>query len=490
MFEELTFVWKIRNFSLCFHKNGEKLISPVFTTEKFGGSQWNLQLYPKGYREEDEGYISFFLGKENNDLYSEVNTVSYDLAIVGMTDSNKDLATRTIENHTFEKGERLGVPKFLKLSTLNNELKNGVEDILVVRCRIFSSDTQKRLPDCEACTEIGVDQASFLWELKFQDNSKKEASTKIEFSTKSIYILELRVIADKVKISIHQNEEDSVSSKFIKGKLSIITVKGKVTMSATDNHFFQANVKNEVWEFPLFIPSKLINPGKYIKDDPFILLCEFFASDRVVSESIASSKDNYCSNTDICPNLLREFKNMLHDKIYSDVKLKTDDDVLNAHRSVLAARSAVFAAMFHQDMIESQTSTVEIFDVDSDTLKSFLEFIYTGKVEDIDYAMAKELLLVADKYQVLTLKEKCVSFLESVISFKTVFEVLSLADLISHKYLKKTAMNFVATNSKILFISPEWLNLIQNNVKLAGEIVSNISANFSKAPKNITGNRN
>ena len=36
--------------------------------------------------------------------------------------------------------------------------------------------------------------------------------------------------------------------------------------------------------------------------------------------------------------------------------------------------------MFDQQMIESETAEVNILDVDSDTLKILLEFIYTGKV--------------------------------------------------------------------------------------------------------------
>ena len=44
------------------------------------------------------------------------------------------------------------------------------------------------------------------------------------------------------------------------------------------------------------------------------------------------------------------------------------------------SRSAVFDRMFDQNMKEAQTGTVDIVDVDPDTLKRMLEFIYTGKV--------------------------------------------------------------------------------------------------------------
>ena len=44
------------------------------------------------------------------------------------------------------------------------------------------------------------------------------------------------------------------------------------------------------------------------------------------------------------------------------------------------SRSAVFDRMLDQDMMETQTGEVDIFDVDPETLKRMLEFIYTGQV--------------------------------------------------------------------------------------------------------------
>ena len=43
-------------------------------------------------------------------------------------------------------------------------------------------------------------------------------------------------------------------------------------------------------------------------------------------------------------------------------------------------RSVVFDSMLDHDMKESQTAEVDILDVDPDTLKQMLEFIYTGQV--------------------------------------------------------------------------------------------------------------
>ena len=43
-------------------------------------------------------------------------------------------------------------------------------------------------------------------------------------------------------------------------------------------------------------------------------------------------------------------------------------------------RSAVFDRMLDQNMVEAQKGEVDIVDVDPDTLKQMLEFVYTGQV--------------------------------------------------------------------------------------------------------------
>ena len=46
----------------------------------------------------------------------------------------------------------------------------------------------------------------------------------------------------------------------------------------------------------------------------------------------------------------------------------------------LLSRSAVFDIMLDQNMRESQVGEVDILDMEPETLKQMLEFIYTGQV--------------------------------------------------------------------------------------------------------------
>jgi len=93
------------------------------------------------------------------------------------------------------------------------------------------------------------------------------------------------------------------------------------------------------------------------------------------------------------------------DKNMTDVEFLVGEESFGAHRSLLSARSPVFAAMFSSGMKEVETGRVRIEDVDSDIFQHFLKFLYTGIFDSS--SMDEELFAVADKYQVETLMELC-----------------------------------------------------------------------------------
>lgn len=89
----------------------------------------------------------------------------------------------------------------------------------------------------------------------------------------------------------------------------------------------------------------------------------------------------------------------------TDVEFVVGGMIFGAHRSLLSARSPVFAAMFASRMKEAETGQVRIEDVDPTTFQQFLKFLYTGTFESS--SMDRELFIVADKYRVETLMEMC-----------------------------------------------------------------------------------
>ena len=117
---------------------------------------------------------------------------------------------------------------------------------------------------------------------------------------------------------------------------------------------------------------------------------------EIVQEYLYRPMDQRCQ---------REIWSAVQDKLYTDVELVVGDKTFHAHRVILATRSPVFAAMFSADMVESRTGRVFINDTKPDVFQCFLEFLYTGILPN--GADQPELFLIADKYQVVTLKDLC-----------------------------------------------------------------------------------
>ncbi len=106
-------------------------------------------------------------------------------------------------------------------------------------------------------------------------------------------------------------------------------------------------------------------------------------------------------------------------KQLTDVEFQVEGESFAAHRSLLSARSSVFTAMFDSGMKELHTGKVQIDDVDPDTFRCFLEFLYTGMLESSS-VISEKLFAVADKYGVETLINLCRS---------TTLQPVSMADM-------------------------------------------------------------
>ncbi|KAK6939942.1 BTB/POZ domain [Dillenia turbinata] len=79
---------------------------------------------------------------------------------------------------------------------------------------------------------------------------------------------------------------------------------------------------------------------------------------------------------------------------------------IHAHKAVLANRSPVFRAMLENQMEEALSGTIKISDVSHDVLRAFVNYLYTAEA-CLDVKMARDLLEMAEKYQVEHLKAYC-----------------------------------------------------------------------------------
>lgn len=95
-----------------------------------------------------------------------------------------------------------------------------------------------------------------------------------------------------------------------------------------------------------------------------------------------------------------------------DISLVVGEMTIPAHRSVLAASSPYFLAMFSANMKESFSNVVEMKDVQPDIMKNLIDFVYTGKLDLIDSENVEILLQHATLLQLEKARKICCDFLE------------------------------------------------------------------------------
>ena len=133
---------------------------------------------------------------------------------------------------------------------------------------------------------------------------------------------------------------------------------------------------------------------------------------------------------------------------------------------MLTVSSQVLAAMFQHDLKESQSRVVEVVDILPDVFEQVLQYLYTGKVKEMD-KLAVDLLEAADKYQIDTLKKECGLSLAENLAVDNAAKVLVLAHLHSCSELFEEALDFMAGNAKAVCSRPDWMELIKKYPELA-----------------------
>eukprot|EP00929_Paragymnodinium_shiwhaense_P044047 TRINITY_DN2259_c0_g2_i1.p1 TRINITY_DN2259_c0_g2~~TRINITY_DN2259_c0_g2_i1.p1 ORF type:complete len:398 (-),score=62.45 TRINITY_DN2259_c0_g2_i1:539-1672(-) len=88
--------------------------------------------------------------------------------------------------------------------------------------------------------------------------------------------------------------------------------------------------------------------------------------------------------------VLQRLNKLFMDEESKDVTFKLADGEQRAHRLILQSASDVFKGMFGQDMREKQQGVVNLPEVDTSSMRVFLRLIYTGHIDESDFAQPEE----------------------------------------------------------------------------------------------------
>ncbi|GFS57593.1 BTB and MATH domain-containing protein 42 [Nephila pilipes] len=497
----VTFLWNIKNYSYCWSTKNEHLSSPEFKVESSENTTWKLMLYPKGREYSNSVCCDLQLLSDKRRA-----TIKVMCEIAFLAENGSVLK---IKGREYKEFKQYGILKFENFAEHEDLTKTKREaflsgDTLRTRCRLWRSDIKAAVPTTIfARTVLNVEKNFFIWDIvrftSFSSHGKcyyfimrgedKLADIDIEMKEYGNIVISIKNLDKNIRYLIFR--------PFITDKISSRIDCGKCEMSHSSYYDYVTH------PLPFTVHNLIRNKDLYLKNNILSLYCEFSWTDGVVNHTL---KENFsvitppnisdsvipkpsisspCTGNEIIPkpyvsnddeeendktiDLIKDIENLYVEGILCDVQLRTATGTFPAHKVFLCARSPVFRQMFTTDMKEKIQGCVDVPDLEDDTVRRMLQYIYTDALEDLQWESTLRLYAAADKYEIVTLKTKCSSFLKRSLCPSNLCDILVLADRHVDDDLKQAAQNFALQHQIDVFRSEEWAEFMKANSSLAME---------------------
>ena len=155
---------------------------------------------------------------------------------------------------------------------------------------------------------------------------------------------------------------------------------------------------------------------------------------------------------------------------FSDVVVTCGSKSFCCHKIILAKWSEVFSAMFKHQFEENNNGEIVIKDFDVETVESLINFMYDCQLPKSKFTL--ELLMMADKYNVIELKKLCQTSIAKGLNNENVMDVLSTSSACQALGLKFAALDYIIANwdSKSEFINYD--EILDDHPSLLKELLS------------------
>jgi hypothetical protein len=137
--------------------------------------------------------------------------------------------------------------------------------------------------------------------------------------------------------------------------------------------------------------------------------------------------------------------------VLSDVTLVAGESQQKfaAHKLVLAAKSEVLYDMFCQDGSQQQTSApceIRLYETCPAAVKAFLDYVYSGEYEPRNAEANKDVLRLAQQFQMPELIERCAEILSRDVTTSNVVERLQICEEFELIRLRQKIMQTLTSN--------------------------------------------
>lgn len=147
----------------------------------------------------------------------------------------------------------------------------------------------------------------------------------------------------------------------------------------------------------------------------------------------------------------------------TDITIFAKGKDFKVHKAVLAAQSSVFENMFTNENIQGEQISQKIKNFGVETFGEFLDFFYSGQVQE---NFAIELFELANEFDVPTLKNVCEEIIFEILDESNALEIYNLGHERKFKALKRGAF------AELMKIHPELDESMLDAVEIVNDFIN------------------
>ncbi|BFG02226.1 BTB/POZ domain-containing protein 9 [Drosophila madeirensis] len=162
-------------------------------------------------------------------------------------------------------------------------------------------------------------------------------------------------------------------------------------------------------------------------------------------------EQEYTDEIDLCDRFSADMARLCMNEHYSDVEFVVEEQLLPAHRVILAARSEYFRALLYGGMSETTQRRITL-EVSLDPFKVLLRYIYSGTLllSTLDEDAVIDVLGMANQYGFQDLEMAISKYLRQYLALSNVCMILDAARLYNLDELTNVCLAFMDRNAREL----------------------------------------
>lgn len=303
-----------------------------------------------------------------------------------------------------------------------------------------------------------------LWSLSlyFHNNGNEDGDEDV-----GIYLNKLWTTDEKKVVYVHFE-----ICLLDKNETPRYTVEMQKSYKQTNRFGFLSFIKRSA----LLDSSNNLLPG-----DTLTVRCDMKVGDGTslskIEHSHSSTNTNLLEISDV-KNLSDCFKELLSNKMDSDVTVCSGKKRFYLHKTILSARSPVFTEFFENLTRDLKPYTIDVSGIRPNVLELLFYFIYTGELEDLSCETAPDLYAAASHYKIADIKVICSNFLKNNLTVSNAFQIMALCKTLDDGDLKNLVKDFICSHADELINSSQWQDFVRNHEDFSTEILTSLADGY------------